>query len=235
MKSLSWHMLKEQPKWGLCHILSCWRIINNIAETLHLLCWALQWFRSRNLSAPYLLKRNTRSTEVGSIGQDYSMAKTLDPTEPSFYALVFPCKLWICKNHYKYHCLARCHCLVRIPVWLSSMNVIRIVRSPRKKKLQGRVLYLGKPVEVSSFSKVLLVILESFIIQILLPGVAGLFFGILFSSSHHLCLLIAQGYRNALAVFTFWNKLWLNAITWLNQVTLSHLFYTKQYGGINVY
>lgn len=197
--------------------------MSNIAETLHLLCWASQWFRPTNLSAPNLLKRNTRSTEVGSIGQDYWTAKTLDPTEPSFYALVFPCKLWIGKNHYKYHCLARCHCLVRIPVWLSAMNAIRAVRCPRKKNLQGRVLYLGIPVEVSSFPKVLLVILESFIIQILLPGVAGLFFGILFSPSHHLYLLIAQGYRNALAVFTFWNKLWLNAITWLNQVTLSHI------------
>lgn len=83
------------------------------------------------------------------------------------------------------------------------MNAIRVVKSPRKKYLQGRVLYLGIPVEVSSFLKALSVILESFIIQILLSGVAGLFFGILFSSSHHLCLLIAQGYRNALAVFTF--------------------------------
>lgn len=135
-----------------------------------------------------------------------------------------PYKLWISKNYYKYHCLARYLCLVRrISMWLSSMNAIRVVKNPRKKYLQGRVLYLGMPVEVSSFPKALSVILESFIIQILLPGVAGLFFGILFSSSHHLCLLIAQGYRNALAVFTSWNKLWINAITWLNQVTLSHI------------
>lgn len=57
--------------------------MDNNDETLHLVLWALQWYKKTSLSVPNLLKRNT---EVGCVGQGDSAAKALESTEPSLHS-----------------------------------------------------------------------------------------------------------------------------------------------------